>query len=61
MKKAAGRAKETLGYIDRIRILVLKPGSDTDRDTLTRVRAEMAKPRKAKSTRRGAKSESRHT
>ena len=49
---AAVRARETQGFIDRIRGLLLEPGSDNAADTLTNVRALMAEPRKAKSTRR---------
>jgi two-component system, chemotaxis family, protein-glutamate methylesterase/glutaminase len=45
------RAKETQGYIDRIRGLLLEPGSDEHEDTLTKVKALMAEPRQAKSTR----------
>jgi two-component system chemotaxis response regulator CheB len=45
------RAKETQGYIDRIRGLLTEPGSDSPRDTLTQVKALMAEPRQAKSTR----------
>jgi len=45
------RAKETQGYIDRIRGLLTEPGSDGPGDTLTQVKALMAEPRKAKSTR----------
>jgi two-component system chemotaxis response regulator CheB len=49
---SAARAKETQGYIDRIRGLLLEPGSDEQGDTLTEVKALMAEPRKTKSTRR---------
>jgi hypothetical protein len=45
------RAKETQGYIDRIRGMLLKRGSDAPEDTLTHVKAVMAQPRQAKSTR----------
>jgi two-component system, chemotaxis family, protein-glutamate methylesterase/glutaminase len=45
------RAKETQGYIDRIRGMLLEPGSDSPADTLTQVKALMAEPRQAKSTR----------
>jgi len=45
------RAKETQGYIDRIRGMLLVPGSDGPQDTLTHVKALMAEPRQAKSTR----------
>jgi two-component system chemotaxis response regulator CheB len=45
------RAKETQGYIDRIRGMLLEPGSDSHEDTLTYVKGLMAEPRKAKSTR----------
>jgi hypothetical protein len=51
-RSTGARAKETQGYIDRIRGLLLEPGSDNAAATLTRVRALMAEPRKAKSTRR---------
>ena len=45
------RAKETQGYIDRIRGMLLEPGADSPGDTLTRVKALMAEPRQARSTR----------
>jgi two-component system, chemotaxis family, protein-glutamate methylesterase/glutaminase len=45
------RARETQGFIDRIRGLLLKPGSDSSEDTMTRVKALMAEPRQARSTR----------
>jgi two-component system, chemotaxis family, protein-glutamate methylesterase/glutaminase len=45
------RANETQGYIDRIRGMLLKPGSMDPADTLTHVKALMAEPRQAKSTR----------
>jgi two-component system chemotaxis response regulator CheB len=45
------RAKEAQGYIDRIRGLLLKPDAQTPEDTLSRVKALMAEPRMAKSTR----------
>jgi two-component system chemotaxis response regulator CheB len=45
------RARETQGFIDRIRGLLLEPGSDSPGDTVTRVKAIMAEPRKARSTR----------
>ena len=44
-------AKETQGYIDRIRAMLLDPRSDSPADTLTHVKALMAEPRQAKSTR----------
>jgi two-component system chemotaxis response regulator CheB len=44
-------ARETQGYIDRIRGLLLAPGSDAAGDTLARVKALMAEPRKVKSAR----------
>jgi two-component system chemotaxis response regulator CheB len=44
-------ARETQGYIDRIRAMLLDPRSDRPEDTLTHVKALMAEPRKAKSTR----------
>ena len=43
-------AKQTQGYIDRIRAMLLDPRSDRPEDTLTHVKALMAEPRKAKST-----------
>jgi len=51
-RSAAMRAKETQGYIDRIRGLLLEPGSVDAGGTLTQVKALMAEPRRAKSTRR---------
>ena len=45
------RPKETQGYIDRIRGMLLVPGSGGPQDTLTHVKALMAEPRQAKSTR----------
>jgi two-component system, chemotaxis family, protein-glutamate methylesterase/glutaminase len=45
------RAKETQGHIDRIRGILLEPGSDSPGDTLTKVKALMAEPRQARSTR----------
>jgi two-component system chemotaxis response regulator CheB len=45
------RANETQGYIDRIRGLLLKPGSNSPDDTLTKVKGLMAEPRRAMSTR----------
>jgi two-component system chemotaxis response regulator CheB len=45
------RANETQGYIDRIRGMLLKPGSMDSADTLTHVKALMAEPRQAKSAR----------
>ena len=42
---------ETQGYIERIRSMLLEPQSQDPADTLTRVKALMAEPRKAKSTR----------
>ena len=45
------KAKETQGYIDRIRAMLLDPRSDRPEDTLTHVKALMAEPRQAKSTR----------
>jgi two-component system chemotaxis response regulator CheB len=45
------QASETQGYIDRIRAMLLDPRSDRPEDTLTHVKALMAQPRKAKSTR----------
>jgi len=46
------RLKETEGYIQRIRSMLLSPDSQSADDTLTRVKGEMAEPRKAKSARR---------
>ena len=46
------RANEIQGYIDRIRGMLLKPGSMDPADTLTHVKALMAEPRQAKSTRK---------
>jgi two-component system chemotaxis response regulator CheB len=45
------QAKETQGYIERIRGMLLEPGSDKPGDTLTQVKALMAEPRQARSTR----------
>jgi two-component system chemotaxis response regulator CheB len=45
------RAKQTQGYIERIRAMLLDPKSDSPEDTLTHVKALMAEPRQAKSTR----------
>jgi two-component system chemotaxis response regulator CheB len=45
------QAKETQGYIDRIRAMLLDPKADSPADTLTHVKALMAEPRQAKSTR----------
>ena len=45
------KAKETQGYIDRIRAMLLDPRSDRPEDTLTHVKALMAEPRQAKSKR----------
>jgi two-component system, chemotaxis family, protein-glutamate methylesterase/glutaminase len=44
------RAKETQGYIDRIRGMLLAPGPHDANDTLTLVKGLMAGPRKARST-----------
>jgi two-component system chemotaxis response regulator CheB len=44
-------AKETQGYIDRVRAMLLDPRSDSPADTLTHVKALMAEPRQATSTR----------
>jgi len=44
-------ARETQGYIDRVRAMLLDPRSDSPDDTLTHVKALMAEPRQAKSTR----------
>jgi two-component system chemotaxis response regulator CheB len=44
------QATQTQGYIDRIRALLLDPQSDTPEDTLTRVKALNAEPRRARST-----------
>jgi len=48
------QAKETQGYIDRIRAMLLDPKSDSPEDTLTHVKALMAEPRQARSTRKGS-------
>jgi len=45
------QAKETQGYIERIRAMLLDPKSDSPEDTLTHVKGLMAEPRHAKSTR----------
>jgi two-component system chemotaxis response regulator CheB len=45
------RLGETQGYIDRIRGMLLAPNAQSAEDTLTRVKAEMAEPRKSKSAR----------
>jgi two-component system chemotaxis response regulator CheB len=50
-RKNRQQARETQGYIDRIRAMLLDPRSDRPEDTLTHVKALMAEPRKAKSTR----------
>jgi len=50
-RKSRRQAKETQGYIDRTRAMLLDPRSDRPEDTLTRVKALMAEPRKAKSAR----------
>ena len=50
-RKSRRHAKETQGYIDRIRAMLLDPRSDRPEDTLPHVKALMAEPRKAKSTR----------
>jgi two-component system, chemotaxis family, protein-glutamate methylesterase/glutaminase len=50
-RKNRQQANETQGYIDRIRAMLLDPRSDLPEDTLTHVKALMAEPRKAKSTR----------
>src|SRR5688572_9440187 len=47
---ARQRAKVTQGYVDRIRGMLLEPGSDSAGDTLTQVKALMAEPRRARST-----------
>jgi len=46
------RAKETQGYIDRIRGMLLKPGSRDPGDNLTYVKALMAEPRRTESARK---------
>jgi two-component system chemotaxis response regulator CheB len=43
--------KQTQGYIERVRSMLLRPESQSAEDTLTRVKGEMAEPRRAKSTR----------
>ena len=45
------RATETQGYINRIKAMLLDPRSDAPEDRLTHVKALMAEPRHAKSTR----------
>jgi hypothetical protein len=45
------RLRETQGYIDRVRSMLLAQDSRSFRDTLTRVKGEMAESRKAKSAR----------
>ena len=45
------RAKETQAYIDRIEACCWSPDRTDPEDTLTHVRALMAEPRHAKSTR----------
>jgi two-component system chemotaxis response regulator CheB len=45
------RVKQTQDYIDRIRGMLLKPGSEDPEDNLTHVKAVMAEPPKAKSAR----------
>lgn len=45
------QAKATQGYIERIRAMLLDPKSESPEDTLTHVKALMAEPRQAKSTR----------
>jgi two-component system chemotaxis response regulator CheB len=45
------RLRETQGFIDRIRGMLLAPQSQSSADTLTRVKGLMAAPRKAKSAR----------
>jgi two-component system chemotaxis response regulator CheB len=50
-RKHRRRAQETQGYIDRIRAMLLDPRSDRPEDRLMHVKALMAEPRQAKSTR----------
>ena len=45
------RVNETQGYIDRIRGMLLKPGATDPADALTHVKAVMAEPRRARSSR----------
>jgi two-component system chemotaxis response regulator CheB len=45
------RLKQTQGYIERIRSMLLAPESQTAQDNLTRVKGLMAEPRRAKSAR----------
>jgi two-component system chemotaxis response regulator CheB len=45
------RAKETQGFIDRIRAMLLAPAPQSSADTLTRVKGLMAEPRRARSAR----------
>lgn len=51
--KSANRqsVKQTQGYIERIRSMLLQPESQSTEDTVIRVKGEMAEPRRAKSTR----------
>jgi two-component system chemotaxis response regulator CheB len=50
-RSARQRAKQTQGYIDRIRGMLLAPGPHDADDTLTQVKAVMAEPRRARSAR----------
>lgn len=50
-QKNRQQAKETQGYIERVRSMLLDPRSDRPEDTLTHVKALMAESRRAKSTR----------
>lgn len=45
------RLKQTQGYIERIRSMLLRPESQSAQDNLTRVKGLMAEPRKARSAR----------
>jgi two-component system chemotaxis response regulator CheB len=51
MSATRRRARETQGYIDRIRGMLLGPGPYDPVDHLTYVKSVMAEPRKAKSAR----------
>ena len=48
-KRASSAGQETQGYIDRIRGMLLVPGSGGRQDTLTHVKALMAERRQAQS------------
>jgi len=50
-RKHQQEARVTQGYVDRIRAILLDPRSDLPEDRFTRVKALMAEPRRAESTR----------